>query len=81
VEAISIMMHRGHRRDLPRSPDARRTRPRTPAGRLPAATPAVCQTPAGRLPAARRTPWNRHSSAFERTGSGVSWRSGWPGAP
>jgi len=32
------MMHRGHRRDLPRSPDARRTRPRTPAGRPPDAS-------------------------------------------
>jgi len=61
VEAISIMMHRGHRRDLPRSPDttpdAGRTRPRPSAWRPPDTTPAVCQTPAGRLPAARRTPW------------------------
>src|SRR6185437_14407716 len=29
----------------------------------------------------RRTPWNRDSMALERTGSGVSWRSSWPGTP
>src|ERR1700760_4941931 len=30
--------------------------------------------------ACRRTQWNRESSAIERTGSGVSWRSDWSGA-
>jgi len=30
---------------------------------------------------AHRTHWNRGFTASERTGSGVSWRSSWPGAP
>ena len=42
---------------------------------------ARCRTLAGRLPDACRTHWNRDFTASERTGSGVSWRSGWPGAP
>jgi len=35
----------------------------------------------GPLPDACRTSWIRGFTASERTGSGVSWRSGWPGAP
>jgi len=35
----------------------------------------------GPLPDACRTPWIRDFTALERTGSGVSWRSGWSGAP
>jgi len=35
---------------------------------------------ATRLSDATRSPWNRESSALERTGSGVSWRPNWPGA-
>jgi len=53
-------------------------------------TPAVCR-PARRQPCADhqdasqpdacRTCWNREFTASERAGSGVSWRSGWSGAP
>ena len=34
----------------------------------------------GLLPDPCRTHWIRDSTALERTGSGVSWRSSWPGA-
>jgi len=71
VEAISIMMHRGHRRDLPRSPDTTPDAGRTPPGRDPGRLPDARRTPPGRPPDAVkpafqcvRTHWIRGFMAF-----------------
>jgi len=42
--------------------------------------PDACRTLAGCLPDACRTHWIRDSTALERSGSGVSSCSNWPGA-
>jgi hypothetical protein len=78
----------GHRgRPGRRAPDrparpCRRPYPWWSPGSSSAAAPAVRRPADARRTAdGRRTHWIRGFTAPERTGSGVSWRSSWPGAP
>jgi hypothetical protein len=70
---------------------SRTTSPATVAGTYQPGPALARQTPAGRPPDAlepgfhcvrtmARTDWNQAFTASERLGTGVSWRSGWPGS-